>query len=34
MFIVAEVQLPLGRLVIISIGKNMSIALPEYVRIQ
>ena len=34
MFIATEVQLPLGRSVIISNGKNASIALPEYVRIQ
>ena len=34
LFIATEVQLPLGRSVIISNGNNMSIALLKYIRIQ
>ena len=34
MFIATEIQLPLGRSVIFSNGKNVSIASPEYIRIR
>ena len=34
LFIATEVQLPLGRSVIISNGNSMSIALLKYIRIQ